>query len=836
MKFVRIMSGKEESKHKRPNEKSHSQKDGLDLPKRYDPKESEKKWQKYWEDHDIYKFDTNNKGEVYAIDTPPPTVSGRIHLGHSFSYAQQDFIARFKRMKQCNVFYPFGTDDNGIASERLVEKKNNVRATSMDRKAFVKLCLETIKPIRETYINDMKQLGMSCDFSVFYSTINKHCQKISQRSFIDLYNAGREYRKEAPFMWCPQCQTAISQVECEDDEIPSHFNDIIFKVEGEEDLIISTTRPEFLPATVGVFFHPDDKRYERYLKKKAKVPLFDLEVPIMTDETCDPDKGTGIMMVCTFGDQEDVEKWFRYKLPLRDLVRKDGTLSDLAGKYAGHSVTVARKLIIEDLKDARLLISQTPINHSVRTHERCGTPIEFILTKQWFIRYLDLKDQMLEWGSKLNWYPAHMKVRYDNWVKGLQWDWCISRQRFSGIPFPVWYCRDCDEIVLAQEKDLPVDPLTQDPPIKKCRRCGCAEFIPEKDIMDTWATSSLTPQLAVELFDDISVRKRLYPMSLRPQAHDIITFWLFNTVVKSQLHNNVNPWKDVVISGHAQDPHGKKMSKSKGNVIEPLDMIEKYSSDALRFWAASSKLGDDLPFQEKELVSGTKFITKLWNASKFGIMHLAGKEIQRPKDFNMIDRWLLSKLHTIIKASTETFERYEYSRTKQEIENFFWNTFCDNYLELVKDRLYNPESYDKEEVHSARYTLYQAILSILKMMAPIMPFITEEIFNLYFARKENKKSIHNSAWPKHEQELIDDKAEGVGFFVIQAIASVRKAKSDANLSLKAPVERIEMMGRISEQDFGSVKKDIVAITKAKEVSYKQLPSDSEIDYEDRVDL
>lgn len=760
----------------------------MQLPKHYDPNEVEPKWQKYWEENHIYKFDTKSKKPIYSIDTPPPTVSGKMHLGHSFSYSQEDFIARFQRMNGKNVFYPFGTDDNGLPTKLLVEKTKKVRAIDMPRKDFVNLCLETLeKELRPKYIADWRRIGMSCDFELFYTTINGHCQKISQKSFLDLYKAGREYRTEAPAMYCPKCQTAISQVELEDKDMSSFFNDIVFKVDGKE-LIIATTRPELLPACVAVFYHPTDKRYQKYKGKKAMVPLFDFEVPILEDERADPEKGTGIVMCCTFGDQTDAEWQKAHKLPIKEAINKQGKMTSLAGKYEGNSIETARKMIIEDLKDNRLLISQEPITHAVNVHERCGTPIEFIHSKQWFIKYLDLKKDMLKWGNKLNWFPKHMKNRYDNWVNGLQWDWLISRQLPFGIPFPVWYCKECDEVILADEKNLPIDPTEDSPSVKECPKCKSKEFVPEKDIINTWATSSLTPQIAASLVPEMY--DKIYPMNMRPQAHDIISFWLFNTVVKSQIHNKVNPWKDCVISGWALDPHGKKMSKSKGNVIEPQVMIEKYSADCLRFWAAGSKLGEDLPFQEKDLVTGQKFITKFWNASKFAIMHLEDYNLEKPKKLEAFDKWLLLKLDNLIKFSTDSFEKYEYSRTKADTEKFFWQTVCDNYLEIVKDRLYNPDKRGKEQRTSAQYGLYTSILTCLKLMAPITPHFTEEIYHLYFAEKEKKKSIHISDWPKYNPKLSDDKLREAGDLAIDIIQAVRKAKADQNISLGKEIKEL----------------------------------------------
>ena len=414
----------------------------MELPKHYDEKAAEIRWQKHWEEKGIYRFDINSEKEIYSIDTPPPTISGFIHMGHAFSYSQADFIARFQRMNNKNVFYPFGFDDNGLATERLVEKERKIRASMMSRDEFIKICLEVSDKYKLQFREFWGRLGLSCDWSLLYSTIDERCRKTSQRSFIELYNLGREYRKESPTMWCPECQTAIAQVELEDRELDSNFNNIVFKLEDGSDLIIATTRPELLPACVAVFAHPDDERYQALFNKTAKVPLFGQEVPILPDARADPEKGTGIVMCCTFGDQTDMQWYHAHKLPLRIAITRDGRMNDLAGRFQGKKIKEARGLIIEELKRQCLLTSQQPIRHTVNVHERCGTEVEILVTKQWFIEYLDLKEQFLEQGRKLRWYPPHMKVRYDNWIAGLQWDWCISRQRYFGVPFPVWYCKD----------------------------------------------------------------------------------------------------------------------------------------------------------------------------------------------------------------------------------------------------------------------------------------------------------------------------------------------------------------------------------------------------------
>ncbi|MBC8495385.1 valine--tRNA ligase [archaeon] len=796
----------------------------MELPKQYDFSESEKKWAKYWEQNKLYAFDSKSKKEIFSIDTPPPTVSGKMHMGHAFANSQQDFIARYKRMKGFNVLQPFGTDDNGLPTKLLIERVKKVRAADMNRKDFVKLCLKTLKEeLRPTYIADWKRIGISCDFDVFYTTINDHCQRISQKSFIDLYKAGREYRTEAAAMYCPKCQTAISQVECEDKSFSSFFNDIIFKV-GDKEVIIATTRPELLPACVGIFYHPDDKRFSYLKGKKAKVPLFDFEVPILQDKDVDPEKGTGIMMCCTFGDSMDADWQKKHKLPIIETIGKDGKMTAVAGKYEGQKIEEARRNMIEDLKSQKLLLSQKPITHEVNVHERCDTPIEFIHSKQWFIKYLDLKAELLKWGNELNWYPKHMKNRYNNWVKGLQWDWCISRQLPFGIPFPVWYCKECEEIIIANEEDLPVDPLVNKPPVDKCPKCDAKEFIPEKDIINTWATSSLTPTIVKELFKGTEVYDKLVknPMSFRPQGHDIITFWLFNTVVKSQLHYKMKPWNDCFINGWMLDPKGKKMSKSKGNIIEPQEMIDKYSADALRYMASGSKLGDDLPFPEKELVAGKKFTTKFWNASKFAIMHLEDYKLTKPKKLEIFDRWILSKLNNLIKTSTQSFDQYEFSKTKADTEKFFWQILCDNYLEIAKDRLYNPDQRGKEERVSAQYTLYNTVLSCLKLMAPITPFFTEEIYHLYFADKEKLKSIHVSEWPKYDSKLVDESIEKTGDIAIEIISAVRKHKSEQSISLKTPVKNLTIeCEEDMKKQLEEYLPDIKAVTNAEKIEFNK---------------
>lgn len=733
----------------------------------YNVQEVEEKIRKFWDKGKIFKFDSKKKGEVFSIDTPPPYISGRMHIGHAFSYSQQDFIARFWRMNE-NVFYPFGTDDNGLPTERFVEKINNVKSKNMSRAEFIKLALNTIKKETLKSIEDFKILGISADYDIYYSTIDNHSRKISQRSFIDLYKNKLVYRIKVPTPWCIDCQTSIAQAELEDKEGTSLFSTLKFKVE-EKDLLIATTRPELLDACVAVFVNPKDKRYKPLIGKKAKVPLFDFEVPIIADESAEIDKGTGVLMVCSYGDRFDVDAINRHKLNPRIILNEDGTM--VGDKYKGLRIKQARKQILEELSNNQFIADQKEISHVVNVHDKCGCEVEFIPTEQWFIKILDKKKKLIEQGKKVNWYPKFMFKRYENWIKGLEWDWSISRNRHFGVPIPVWYCKKCNEIIIADEKELPIDPLQVK---KKCNCGGIAEG--EKMVFDTWATSSLTPQIASSLVNG----KVKIPFSLRPQAHDIIRTWAFYTIVKSLYHENKIPWKNIMVSGYVT--MGKeKMSKSKGNVINPHEVMENYGADALRFWAAGSKLGEDLAYNEQDLVAGKKFINKLWNATKFVFMNLEDFNGKKPKKLEKIDELFLTKVNLLVKKVTKNYENYEYSKASAETERFFWNDFADNYLEIVKKRVYQ----NKKGKKSAQYVLYRSLLTILKLIAPIMPFITEEIYQTYFKRKEKDKSIHLSEWPSVnlKQRQLDE----VNIFTtfVEIISQIRKWKTKEKKSMNA---------------------------------------------------
>jgi valyl-tRNA synthetase len=772
-------------------------------------KKIEEKCKILWEKEGIYKFNPKSKKKIYAVDTPPPTVSGRMHIGHACSYSQQDFIIRFMRMKGFEIFYPFGTDDNGLPTERLVEKTKGIKSKDFQRSEFIKICMDFLKEELPNFIQDWKNIGVSCDWNMSYSTIDDNSRRISQWSFLDLYKKGRIYRKDAPAMWCPECRTGVAQVEVQDKEIDSYFNDILFEC-GKEKIKIATTRPELLPACVAVFYHPEDERYQKYKGKKAKVPLFNFEVPILEDKRVDRKKGTGIVMCCTFGDQTDMEWQKAYNLQIKTAITVEGKMTELAGKYKSLSLKEARKEIIQDMKDQGLLVNQIPIKHFVNVHERCGTPIEFVKSEQWFVKYLDLKEDLIKWGRELKWHPDFMRHRYENWVNGLQWDWLISNQRYFGVPFPVWYCKKCREPIFAQEKQLPLDPLKDKPLIKSCPKCNCKEFVPETDVLNTWFTSSMSPLLATASIKDEEIRKKLFPMSLRPQAHEIISFWLFNTLLKARLHFEKNPWKDAAISGFVT-LKGEKMSKSKGNTVAPQEVIAKYGADAVRYWAASSKLGEDFDYQEKDIITGKKLVNKMMNATKFVFMNLQDYSFEKPKKLEEIDKLFLGKLNEVVRTSTKSFENYEYSKAKNEIDNFFWKDFCDNYLEIVKKRVYQGQG---EKKLSAQYTLFNSLLTLVKLFAPFVPFVTEEIYQEYYKKSEKEKSVHISKWPefdKTKNKTDLNKWE----MLLEVIKNIRQEKSNSKKPMNSEI--ILTLDLKSSKELKEFLEDLKSVANAKEI-------------------
>ncbi|OGO65871.1 MAG: valine--tRNA ligase, partial [Chloroflexi bacterium RBG_19FT_COMBO_47_9] len=597
------------------------------LTKQYQPSEAEPSLLRVWQENGIYNYVPESASPVFSIDTPPPTVSGYLHLGHLYSYSHADFVARFYRMNGYNIFYPMGYDDNGLPTERLVEKRLGITATQVGRAAFIEKCLQISEDAEKEYQHLWQRIGLSVDWRYSYRTIDADSRRTSQYSFLELYRQGLVYRKEAPAIWCPECKTSIAQAELNDLQRQSEFLDLIFQLDSGEKLLISTTRPELLPACVAIFVHPTDERYPGLVGQTARVPIYGQIIPILADPAADPQKGTGAVMCCTFGDTTDVTWWHNHKLPLIQAIDHCGMMTQIAGEFAGLSIHAARENIVARMEADGLVAGRHPAEQSVRVHERCDTPVEYLLVPQWFIHVLKFKERFLIAGEQVNWIPEHMGTRYRAWVENLNWDWCISRQRYFGVPFPVWYCTVCGEVIPANDEQLPVDPLT-DRPAQSCQNCGSLEFHPETDVMDTWATSSMSPQIVGGWLDESgqSLYAKVFPFSLRPQGHEIIRTWAFYPIVKSHFHFHCLPWKDVLISGWGLAGEGMgKISKSRGGgPMPPIEMIEKYSADAVRYWAASSSPGRDAVISEEKIQAGARLITKLWNVARFCERFLEG--------------------------------------------------------------------------------------------------------------------------------------------------------------------------------------------------------------------
>jgi valyl-tRNA synthetase len=844
----------------------------MGFPQRYNAAESERRWQDTWAYERLYEFDPADPRPPFAIDTPPPTVSGTIHIGHVYSYVQAEAMARFWRMQGRNVYYPFGFDDNGLPTERFVEKLRGIRARDLSRPEFIATCLDVSREFEDRFETFWRGLGMSVDWRLRYSTIDPAARRISQWSFLDLYRKGLIYRAQSPNPWCVECQTAIAQAEMEDAERGTMFYTLAFGLADERRktkdeslqsnerpssfvlrpssiLQIATTRPELLPACVAVFVHPEDARFTNLIGQTAIVPLIGRAVPILADAAVDPNKGSGAVMCCTFGDTTDVAWWRAHDLPLITLITRQGHLSAAGGPYADLSLAEARKRIIADLRSAGLLLAERPAEQTVRVHERCKTPLEILETQQWFIRMLDAKAALLEAGRQIAWRPEYMRARYEHWVENLAWDWCISRQRFYGVPFPVWHCEQCSAIILADEEQLPIDPSADTPP-RTCD-CGSSELRPDPDVMDTWATSSMSPQIAARMFEQPKLYKQLFPMQMRPQAHDNIRVWAFYTIVKSHYHFGTIPWETLMISGHGLDPAGRKISKSSGNASSgPEALIARYGADPVRYWACGGALGADRPINEDEMRQGVRLVTKLWNASRFITSHLeladderrtAKDEAQhiddapssfvlRPSSLLPADRALLSWLQRLITQATASFLGYEYHAACEATERFFWGTLCDNYLEWVKGRLYDGSI---QERGAAQIALYHTLLAILKLFAPILPHVTEEIYQQLFSGTTKPdestaaafRSIHTSAWPQADPALIDEQAERAGAALLAITSGARRFKSGRKLGLGAELAGLTIVAESEElrQTLEQSRADIRSVTRAREIAFATQP-------------
>lgn len=765
------------------------------MDKQYDHKQSEQQLRTLWQREKVYQA-VNNPGVPYTIDTPPPTASGSLHIGHVCSYTQTDIIARYKRMNGFSVVYPFGVDGNGLPTERFTEKKHGIRGIDLPRSEFVKLCLQESELMGEDFKALWQSLGFSIDWELFYSTISPRVIALSQESFIDLYEKGFVYRKAEPALYCPTCRTTVAQAELDDAQKDSFFNNIIFKDSHGKPLIVGTTRPEMLPACVALFYHPTDERYQHLKGTKAYVPLFDFMVPVLENDTVDPEKGTGLVMCCTFGDKTDIMWFKRYNLPYKGIMGPDGKFNGHAGILAGLSVKDARVKVIEELVKFELIQGQQPISHMVSVHERCKKEIEFIILTQWFIRLLEYKETFLELAETIQWYPSHMKCRYVDWVQNLGWDWCISRQKFYGVPFPVWHCVDCEQIIFAKRDQLPIDPQ-EVAYAGACPSCGGHNIRPDTDVMDTWNTSSLTPDILYDLLKQPPVGKlfegsasaEFLPLDMRPQAHDIIRTWAFYTIVKAWMHQQKIPWKSIVISGHVLSDAKEKISKSKGGAaITPAYLLERYPADAIRYWTASGALGQDIAFSEGQMQIGQKLMTKLWNAYRFVHEHTLGCKPQDiPQELGVINEWLLQTASDCFVSYQNYLEKNEFSLALDAIEKFFWKNFCDNYLEIIKDQLFNPAYYDAQTVCATRWTLHQVGMRILQMYAPYLPYVTEALYEAIYKEQCQTISLHQTRYTEIQMPMAFQSSMPVADAIIGIVGTARKLKSEQKLSLKNPL-------------------------------------------------
>lgn len=789
--------------------------------------ERERHWQQFWDQQALHSWDpTVARADTFVVDTPPPTVSGQLHIGHTCSYTQADFIVRFQRMLGKNIFYPMGFDDNGLPTERLVEKQKGVRAASMARADFVKLCQEVVAHEEEKFRNLFKAMALSVDWRLEYQTISPLSAKLSQMSFLSLLAKGEVYRNAQPMLWDPVDGTALAQADIEDKERVAYMNDIVFIHQAtQKPLTIATTRPELLPACVALFYHPDDLRYQDLSGTYALTPLFNKQVPILADRLVQPNKGTGLVMCCTFGDQTDILWWKKHELPTCIIINKQGKMI-YPGLLEGLKVKEAREKIIQVLQEASLLVKQTAIHQSVKCAERSGAPLEILTTPQWFVRTIEHKAALLAKIKQVKWHPAAMRHRLEEWVNGVAWDWCISRQRYFGVPFPVWYSKRLGEegkILLPTLDQLPVNPL-QDLPIGYTRE----EVEPDYDVMDTWATSSISPQLSSHAIDknynlDYHRHVQLFPMDLRPQAHEIIRTWAFYTLLKAHLHENNLPWKNIMIHGWCLAPDKQKMSKSKGNVLVPQKLLETYGADVLRYWSANARLGVDTCYCDNVMKNGKRLVTKLWNAGKFILSHLSQVEaLTEPFPSHLVeithtlDKWLLASLGSLIEKVHLHFLEYRYAEALEIVEKFFWSIFCDDYLEISKNRVYNPSGQDRIGQVSAILTLYHGFYGLLQLFSPILPHITEELSQGLYPHKGSihqrgnwPRSVFNSALTQEQIEQITSLREIIGL--------VRKAKTEHQLSIKAPIALLGIRGKILNKDLTS---DLQAVTAAATIVFK----------------
>lgn len=742
----------------------------ISLDKEYNSQKVEEKWLNLWKD-EMYYFDWNSKKPHYIIDTPPPYPTGSFHIGNTLNWCYIDFIARYKRMKGYEVMFPQGWDCHGLPTEVKVEEKYGISKNDVPRGKFRELCVafteENIEKMRKT----MKRMGFSVDWSKEYITMYPEYYSKTQLSFVRMHNKGLIYKSYHPVIYCPRCQTTIALAEIEYKSGKTTLNYINF----DDGVIIATTRPELIPACVAIAVNPSDERYKHLVGKKVRVPTTEYEVEIIEDEEVDPEFGTGIVMICTFGDRQDVKWWKKHNLELRIILDNNGLLNEKAGKYRGLTIKEARERILKDLKNEGRLLKQEEIDHNVGVCWRCKTPVEIIAEEQWFVKVE--RDKILNAARKIKWIPNHMLSRLESWVEGMEWDWVISRQRIFATPIPVWYCKKCGKIKIAKEEWLPVDP-TKDKPLEPCE-CGSTEFVGEDDVLDTWMDSSIT-SLIISGWPNL----KEYPTSLRPQGHDIIRTWAFYTILRSIALVNQIPWYEIVINGMVLGEDGRKMSKSLGNIIQPDEVIEKYGADALRQWAASGVVGSDVIFTWKEVISASRFQQKFWSILRFTMLHIKDYKPNN-EDLNYLrdaDKWILSKLNRLIKEVDEHMENYRFGDALKAIRSFAWYEYADNYLEIVKNRLY---AGNEDEKRAARYVLYKTMDVLCRLIAPFTPFLAEECWS-----KFKDGSVHLQSYPKPDEGLIDEEAEKKGEVIKEIVVAIRRFKHDKGMALNAPLKNV----------------------------------------------
>ena len=781
------------------------------LPKNYDPNEIEPKWQKFWLDEKIYKYELDEKRPSYAIDTPPPFTSGTLHLGHVLSHTWIDIIARYKRMTGYNVLFPQGFDNHGLPTELKVEKEFGISKDQPEK--FLQKCIEWTWQAIEAMRNQFIRIGYSADWDLEYHTMDDWYKATVQKSLIEFYKKGLLYQAEHPVYWCPRCRTSLAKAEVGYVEEEGYLYYIKLPLaDGSGHVPIATTRPELMPACVAVFVHPDDERYKDVVGKKVKLPIFEREVPVLADEDVDPSFGTGAVYNCTYGDEQDVVWQKRYNLPVIIAINEDGTMNERAGPYKGLKTEEARKKIAEDLEKMGLLYKKEKIKHRVLRHtERssCMAPIELLPKKQWFIKVKDFTDEIVKVAKEINWYPEDMFLRLKDWAESMDWDWVISRQRVFGTPIPFWVC-DNGEIILPDEKDLPVDPRFDKPP----RKCSDgSEPKPVTDVLDCWVDSSITPLIISRWHDAIKgdeEGKRWFehnfPTALRPQGTDIIRTWAFYTIFRTWVLTGEKPWKDVLINGMVAGPDGRKMSKSYGNVVAPDEVIPKYGADALRLWTALAPPGEDHPFKWETVDYNFRFLQKVWNIYRFAERHLEDfNPAKAPAELEPLDRWILSRLHKLIKFATEEMEKYRFNLLTRELITFVWHEVADDYIEMIKYRLYGD---DEESKLKAKASLYELLYNTMLLLAPFVPHITEELYQNLFRERVKAKSVHLLEWPKFREERIDEEAEKLGELAREIVGAIRRYKNSHGLALNAKLKHVAIYATDSYEMLKTIEKDI----------------------------